>query len=55
MPLPSLGPKNTKNDVEVGVAKKTQVEQAAKTTPTTNTEALKTKTTNKFKKPLQER
>jgi hypothetical protein len=44
------GPQNTKNDVEVDVAKKTQVEKAAKTTSTTNTEALRIKTTNKFEK-----
>ena len=47
------GPQNTKNDVEVDVAKKTQVEKAAKTTLTTNTEALKTETTNKFKKQIR--
>jgi hypothetical protein len=46
MPLPSPA---TKNDVKVDVAKKTQVEKAAKTTPSTNTEALKIVTTNKFK------
>jgi hypothetical protein len=44
------GPQNTKNDVEVDVAKKTQVEKAAKTTPSTNTEALKIENTNKFQK-----
>jgi hypothetical protein len=31
------GPQNTKNNVEVDIAKKTQVEKAAKTTLTTNT------------------
>jgi hypothetical protein len=46
------GPQNTKNDVEVEVAKKTQVERAAKTTLTTNTEVLKTETTNKFEKQI---
>jgi hypothetical protein len=47
------GPQNTKNNIEVDVAKKTQVEKAAKTTLTTNTEALKTETTNKFKKQIR--
>jgi hypothetical protein len=46
------GSQDTKNDVEVRAAKKTQVKQATKTTSTTNTEALNTETTNKFKKPL---
>ena len=48
------GPQNTKNNVEVNVAKKTQVEKAAKTTLTTNTEVLKTGTTNKFRNKFAE-
>ena len=43
-------PPNTKNDVDVDTAKKTQVEKAAKTTLAPNTEALKIETTNKFEK-----
>jgi hypothetical protein len=40
------GPQNTKNDVEVDVAKKIQVEKAAKTTLTTNTEVLEAEPTD---------
>jgi hypothetical protein len=47
------GPQNTKNNVEVNVAKKTQVEKATKTTLTTNTEVLKTGTTNKFRNKIR--
>ena len=47
------GPQNTKNNVEVDVVQKTQVEKAAKTTIITYTEALKTETTNKFKKQIR--
>ena len=41
-------PQNTKNAVDVGTAKKTQVEKVVKTILATNTEAIKIETPNKF-------
>ena len=41
------GPQNTKNDIDVETAKKTQVKGVAKTILATNTEALN-ETPNKF-------
>jgi hypothetical protein len=42
-------PQNTENDVDVEIAKRTQVEKTAKTILATNTEALKSETPNRFK------
>jgi hypothetical protein len=42
-------PQNTKNDVDVETAKKTQVETTAKTILATNTEDINIETPNKFK------
>jgi hypothetical protein len=41
-------PQNTKNDVDVGTAKKTKVKQVAETILATNTEATKIETPDKF-------
>jgi hypothetical protein len=43
-------PRNTKNDVEVNIIKRTQVGKVAKTILATNTVTLKIETTNRFKK-----
>jgi hypothetical protein len=48
------GPQNTKNDVDVKTANKTQVEKTAKTVLATNTEALKIVTPNKFETKVAE-
>jgi hypothetical protein len=42
-------PQNTKNDIDVETAKRTQVETIAKTILATNTEALKIENPYKFK------
>ena len=41
-------PQNTKNDVDVGTAKKTQVKQVVETILAANTEVIKIETPNKF-------
>jgi hypothetical protein len=46
-------PQNTKNDVEVNVTKWIQIEKVAKTILNTNTVALRTEITNKFKKQIR--
>ena len=48
------GPQNTKNDVDVETAKKTQVEKTAKTILATNNEALKIVTPNNFETKVAE-
>jgi hypothetical protein len=43
-----IDPQNTKDDVDVETAKRTQVKKVAKIILATNTEALKIETPNKF-------